>query len=471
MRGSIKVLFVSAECEPYARTGGLGDVSSALPKELKDKQIDIRRVMPLYRGIDAALEFVGSFKVRMGDRYQDCIIEYDPRSYVPTYFIRNSFYFDRENMYGYYEDGERFLFFCKAAVAMLEYIGFTPDIIHCNDWHSAMIPLILKELSSPTATVYTIHSLRFSGSIPPYYLGEFSMDKESGIYDTGYPDNIDFMRAGIIFADCITTVSPSYADEIMTPEFGEGLDKILLRRKGCITGILNGIDVGSYDPLKADVPFSARCIGNKYGNSKLLREELGLGDDDVPIVSSVTRLDTQKGIDLILGALKRMGFKNFQFVILGTGSEYYQHMLSEIALSSGGRMAAVCKFDTDLSKRIYAGSDIFVMPSMFEPCGISQQIAMNYGGVPVARSTGGLKDTVFDLKNGIERANGFLFNRYTVNSFVGALKRALKVYRDRDTWERLVLNSMTCDRSWNAPALRYIDIYRSLCEKKGFAEK
>jgi glycogen/starch synthases, ADP-glucose type len=463
MPGKLKVLFVSAECEPYARTGGLGDVSSALPDALMDENVIVKRVMPLYRNVKEDMKYKCNFKVQMGERYQDCIVEFDPSSKVPTYFIGSSFYFDRENMYGYYEDGERFLFFCKAAIEMLKYINFKPDIIHCNDWHTAMIPLILKSSGSPIKTVYTIHNLRFTGSIPPDYLNEFEIYRE-GIEKTGYPDNIDFMKAGLMYSHKITTVSKRYAGEILTPEFGEGLEGFLSGRKDDITGILNGIDTNAFSPLNSPVPFDAQSVELKEKNKEVLREELGLDKNDLPVVSVVTRLDEQKGIDLILSAINKMDMQGFQFVILGTGNKYYEEMFGEMASMYTGRMAAIFKFDTGLSKRIYAGSDILLMPSKFEPCGLSQQYALSYGTVPVVSNTGGLADTVWDLKNGIERANGFTFDSFTVGSFIDALGRAVKTYNEKGLWKKLMLNGMSQDRSWKQPALQYIDVYKSINE-------
>jgi starch synthase len=457
----LKVLFVSAECSPYASTGGLGDVSAALPKALYDSGTMVRRAIPMYADVHGDFKYCADFPVKMGPNYQGCIIKHDTAQKVPTYFIGNEYYFNRDKLYGYYDDGERFAFFCKAVIRMLEHIPFKPDIIHCNDWHTALIPLILKSINSDIKSVFTIHNLKYTGSIPMQYMEEYNMSLER-LPQCGYPDNIDFMKSGILNSDHITTVSNGYREEVLTPQYGERLDNLLLQRKNSFTGILNGIDTQNYDPKNARIPYDIDNLNAKNENKALLREELGLEDEDVPIVASITRLDDQKGIDLIINAIRKIDIQGFQFVILGTGNQYYENTLSEMASMYPGKMAAIFAFDTELAKRIYAGADIFIMPSKFEPGGLGQLYAMAYGTVPVVRSTGGLKDTVADAE-GTDNPVGFSFKSYTVNSFIEALKRAIDAY-NTPMWEKLMKNGMALEKSWGFPASQYIKIYKSLCD-------
>lgn len=461
MNKKLKVLFVSAECEPFARTGGLGDVTAALPKALVDLGITVMRAMPMYRHVKANLKYKVDFPVKMHDKYEGCIVKWDGSTQkVPTFFLGNDYYFNRNNLYGYYDDGERFAFFCKAVVKMLDYIPFKPDIIHCNDWHTALIPMMLKSQKPDISTVFTIHNLKYSGSIPYEYVNEYDVLKET-LEDAGYPYNLDFMRLGILHSDHITTVSRGYAEEVLTPRYGEGLDKLLLRRKDSFTGIINGIDTQTYNPMNAPVPYGINSLNGKRENRALLRKELGLADEDVPLVAAVTRLDEQKGIDMIINAVRKIDIEGFQLVILGTGDRYYQDALNEMASMYPEKIAVRLEFDPELAKRIYAGADIFVMPSKFEPGGLGQLYAMAYGTVPVVRHTGGLKDTVIDAGQTNKKPVGFTFENYSVNAFIGALKRAIDAY-GTPIWETLMKNGMALEKSWKTPACEYMKIYNRL---------
>lgn len=462
----LKVLFVSSECGPYARTGGLGDVASSLPDALsKDENISIRRVMPLYRSVKGNLKYKTDFSVPMGDGYQNCIIKCERQiKKVPTYFIGNDWYFNRNDLYGYFDDGERFLYFCKAVVEMISFIGFRPDIIHCNDWHTAFIPLLAKMRHKSIKTMYTIHNLVYTGFIPANYLSEYEISKEN-LEMLGFPDNLNFIKAGLAFSDHITTVSKGYAAEILTPQYGAGLDNLTNMRKNSISGILNGIDTDMYNPESAIVPFNMDSIDKKAENKALLRKELNLMDSDLPVVSAVTRLDEQKGIGIIINALRKTDLENFQFVLLGTGNMYYENTFSEMASMYLGRMAFIPKFNPTLASRIYAGSDILIMPSKFEPGGLSQLYAMAYGTVPVVRNTGGLKDTVIDEKDDFENANGFCFDSYTVSAFLKALNRAIAAYKT-PRWQKLMKNGMALDKSWKNSAAEYAALYRNLAGQR-----
>lgn len=467
MRRKIRVLYVSAECGPYGKTGGLGEVAYSLPQALEEEDIDICRVIPLYRTNCEKLKYRTDFSVAMGKGYRTCIIKQllDNKS-VPTYFIANDWYFNRDNIYGYHDDGERFMFFCKAVMEMIKNISLKPDIIHCNDWHTGFIPFFTRFGSFDTRTVFTIHNIKYSGWAPYDYIEEYNAEDEV-LKDLGYPKNLNFIKTGLIHSDFITTVSPGYAGEILTHEMGGGMDNVLKGRKETLKGILNGIDTKTYNPSRTGdvvIPYSVENSEKKRSNKSILKKELGLSQGDVPLVCAVTRLDEQKGIDIIIEGISKMRMKGLQFVLMGTGSIYYQKMLHELQERYKGKICIIFDYDPSLARRIYAGSDIYVMPSRYEPCGLGQQYAMAYGTVPVVRRTGGLKDTVIDMDEGIDKANGFCFNEYTASAFVDALRRAVKSYKTPE-WVYLMRNAMNVDRSWNKSAKEYIEIYKKLLKR------
>jgi starch synthase len=464
MEEKLKVLFVASECQPYASTGGLGDVAAALPEAVAGEGIDIRRIIPLYRPDYISAEYEYDFPIQMVNRYQDCIIKHNcSENAVPTYFVGNSWFFNRDKLYGYYEDGERFIFFCKSVMKMLDKVGFYPDIIHCNDWHTGFIPFFVKKWGLPVKSVFTIHNLGYHGWISSDYIMEYLSDGEDLmlIEDS---NGLNFMKAGILYSDYITTVSRGYAREILTPLMGCGMDDFLRDRKDKIAGIMNGIDCHRFNPSEpgnAQVPYDINHIDLKKENKRLLRSELGLQDDESPLVSMITRLDEQKGVDLVIKSLEKMDLKRMQLTILGTGNIYYEKVLEAFAAGRTGRVAVKFAFDLGLAKRIYAGSDIFIMPSKYEPGGLGQLYAMAYGTVPVVRRTGGLRDTVIDLSRGAFKANGFCFEKYTVNAFMRALNRAIDVYHTEE-WRKLMENDMKTELSWRGPAIKYASLYRDL---------
>lgn len=459
MEEVLKVLYISSECDPYVKTGGLGDVAGALPHALKNNGVDIRRVLPLYKTIKCEASYKADYPVCMGNGYQTCVLKYDElESHVPTYFISNDWYFNRERTYGYYEDGERFLFFSRAAIGILEHTGFIPDIIHCNDWHTGLIPLFVKSGGLNIKTVYTIHNLKYQGWIS----SDFLHDNERQALC--FKEGINFMESGIRFSDCITSVSRGYAEEILTQEFGEGMEIHLRRRQDKLYGIMNGIDTKVFNPGRVkglEFPYSIDNLEGKKKNRELLRKELNLLDEDVPIVSAVTRLDGQKGIDILVEAVSNMKMDGFQFVILGTGDKTYEEALKYLSQVYTGKFSAIFAFDTSLAERIYAGSDIFVMPSRYEPGGLGQFYAMSYGTVPVVRNTGGLKDSVIDIEKDTEKANGFCFDEYSPSALEIALRRAIGCYRT-PIFRKLILNGMLRDKSWDKPAKEYIELYESI---------
>lgn len=465
MGRKIKVLYASSECAPYARTGGLGDVGGALPEPLKDKGIDIIRVIPRYRSINCESKYIMHFSVPMGERYQTCIIEQIiSENNVPTYFICCDWYFNRDKLYGYNDDAERFLFFCKSVIIFAGKMGRIPDLIHCNDWHTGFIPFMVKKMGSNIKTLFTIHNLRYQGWISCDFVKEYKPSYDE-LVKLGYPEYLNFMKSGIIYSDFISTVSRGYSREILKPENGEGMDKLLLERKKSLCGIINGIDLKEYDPEDAEFPYDSGCIDIKKKNKLLLQKELGLRETDLPLVSSVTRLDDQKGIDIMIEAIRKMELNGFEFVILGTGDNTYEKILEELSQTYNGRFKACIKFDSSLSKRIYAGSDIFLMPSRYEPGGLGQLYAMRYGTVPVVRHTGGLKDTVIDIKKGKDKATGFCFTPYSAASLANALKRAINLYGS-PAWDSIVKNCMTYEFSWEKSAARYIKLYKSILHKE-----
>lgn len=466
MRSRIKILYAVSECRPYAGTGGLGEVAGTLPGMLDQNLCDIIRVMPLYRNIDKKLKYKWDFAVKIKDHYETCIIKYDPDSnQVPTYFVCNDRYFNRDSIYGYYDDGERYMFFCRAVLKLLEYIKIKPDIIHCNDWHTGIIPMLVKAYRPDIKTIYTIHNIKYQGAIGGDYIEEDEAKAEE-IKDTGYPDMVNFMKSGILFSDMVTTPSPSYAQEILTPEYAYGMDGILRNKKDQIKGILNGIDTNSYDPEKTgDIykQFNIQNIVPKKENKEMLKRELGLkteGTENTPLIVSVTRLDDQKGIDLIIQALEVVK-KDFQYVVLGSGNMYYERIFGYLSKAYPGKIAALNEYDELTAKKIYAAGDIYLMPSKYEPGGLSQLYAMRYGCVPVVRSTGGLKDTVADYLKNKQTANGFQFDKYLVSSLVDVLNIALDLYGTK-IWTRLVRNAMQSDWSWKRSAAEYEEIYKSI---------
>jgi starch synthase len=487
----LKILFVSAEVAPLAKSGGLGDVAGALPASLREAGLDVRMVMPLYRRIKEKyaqqLSFLRWTMIKLGWRtLYSGLLSMDVGG-VPAYFIDNDYYFGYEQLYvDYAFDIERFSFFQRAVLGALgEPMDFEPDIIHCNDWQTGMIPCLLDAhyrdfgLHQKMRTVYTIHNLKFQGvhgreqiadlmDLPERYL------TEDAILKNGVPN---FMKAGIVFADRVTTVSPSYAREIMTPYYGEGLHEVLQSVSGKVCGLLNGIDVNEYDPstdsrlaVKYD---STNWLAGKAACKAALQSELGLEPDPgVPLACLVSRLTDQKGIDLLVHALAEIlagshdgGYRNdaLQVAILGTGDAAYEAALAGLADRHAGRLAVRLVFDSDLSHRYYAGADLFLMPSLFEPCGLSQMIALRYGTLPVVRETGGLKDTVFPYDPASGTGNGFTFWAVDAREFTSTILRACDVYRHNPpAWAGLVRTAMQGDYSWQKSATDYVELYESL---------
>lgn len=476
----LKILFVAAEAVPFAKTGGLADVAGSLPKELRAQGVDMRVVMPKYSDIPETytkqMQLLHNTTVDVGWRKQYCGIEYLEHNTVPTYFIDNEQYFKRPGLYGYDDDAERFAFFSRAVLDMLPQIDFIPDVIHCNDWHTGLVSVFLKtqhaqdEQYQNIRTIYTIHNLKYQGVFPKEVMPDI-LGIDWNIYNNGdleFFGAVNFMKGGIIYSDHITTVSETYAKEIQYEYFGEKLEGLLKSRGQEVTGVINGIDYDEYNP-SADphifVPYdSSSVVNNKKRNKEKLQEQLGLPvRRDIPMLGIVTRFVTAKGLDLISHVIDEILYnEDIQLVVLGTGEREYEDLFRTLAWRYPTKVSANITFNNELAHRIYAASDIFVMPSQYEPCGIGQLIALHYGTIPVVRETGGLKDTVQPYNKYEKIGNGFTFVDYNAHELLFAIKRALGFYNDTFIWQNIVENAMGSDYSWKQSAERYRELYTRL---------
>lgn len=470
----MKILFAAAEAYPFIKVGGLGDVAYALPKALRKLGIDVRVIMPKYSSIPSkyleGLKKICDYNVEVGWRNQYCGIEYKEYDGIPFYFVDNMYYFNRPNVYGDYDDGEKFSFFSKAVIESIYNIDFKPDIIHCNDWHTAIIPLILKAYHSnlDIKSVLTIHNLKYQGVFGKEVLNEllnlsdeyYSEDKMK------YYNAVSFMKGGINYADMVTTVSPTYAEEIKTNFYGEGLDGLLNNISYKLKGIVNGIDNEAYDPFTDKniyVNYNRDSIETKKENKLSLQKDLGLvQDENIPLIAMVTRLVDQKGVELLGPILSELLCDQVQLVILGNGDPHYENMLKYYGEYYDSKLKVNIYYDNNLAMRMYAASDIYIMPSKFEPCGISQMIAQRYGSLPVVRETGGLKDTVMPYNKFLNTGDGFTFANYSSEDFLAAIKRALNLYNNKENWNILIENAMIKDNSWGNSAEEYKNLYLSI---------
>lgn len=468
---------LSSEVAPYAKSGGLGDVIGALPQALTKLGHDVRVVLPKYGLIDegyvSEMQFLFYMYVPLGWRNKYCGVFSLEKKGVTYYFIDNEYYFGDRVLYRW-DDLERFAFFDKACLEILTRIEFKPDVIHCNDWQTGMVPVLLKayydrgEFYQGIRTVFTIHNLK--------YQGIYSIDTVADFYslDASYftDDKLEFhgcanlLKAGIVYADAVTTVSPTYAEEIKTPLGGERLDGLLSARDNSLFGILNGIDYDEYNPRHdqyIEATYSLRdCISGKKKNKMALQTQLGLPvDGDKPMIGLVSRLVDQKGLDIIADAMNELMEFDIQLVILGTGEEKYENMFRHYAWCNSGKVSANITFSNEIAHKIYAASDLFLMPSLFEPCGLGQIIAMAYGTIPVVRETGGLKDTVQPYNEFTGEGNGFSFYPANAHDLLFTLRRALHFYSEKDIWTKLVKNAMKQDFSWDESAKQYERIYNN----------
>ena len=477
-----KVLFLASECVPFVKTGGLADVIGALPKELKRQVVDVRVMIPLYSAIGPKyreqMTRICEFYVKLGWRSQYCGILTMEYQGVPVYFIDNEYYFGRGYIYGQCnsDEGERFAFFSKAALEAMPHIGFFPDVLHAHDWQAAMSIALLRMQYGRSQdyrrirTVYTIHNLKYQGVFNWPFMDELlSIGPE---HFTGesleYYGDINFTKGALVYSDAITTVSPTYAREIQGPEYGETLDGVLRWRSRDIYGIMNGIDESLFDPATDKAIYANYSIDDMSGKKKCkesLRTEFWLDKDDSPIVGIVTRFTDQKGLDLIEYAMAALMEKGVQLAVLGNGDARYEHLFSWASWRYGGRIAARYSYDTALANRIYAGSDMFLMPSRFEPCGLSQLIALRYGTLPIVRETGGLKDSITPYNKFTGEGLGFTFRQYNHIDMLGAVDRAIEAYRQPDIWKGLMRNAMSAHFTWEKSAGKYIELYERLSER------
>jgi len=475
---------LAAECTPYAWTGGLGDVVGSLPTALRKLGADVRVALPHYGSIDPAVHPIttngAALKVSMNGIVEQGKIGEVEQSPFPLYLIGSDDYFaNRPELYGYPDDGHRFVFFSRGALAATRTLGWQPDVVHCHDWHSGLVPNWIHAArgngaqADTPATALTIHNLAYQG-----LFGE-DLLQVAGLAEGGFLEHptdpeltprLNFLARGIRYADAVNTVSATYAKEILTPAYGERLDPLLRERRDGIAGIVNGIDTDAFDPASDPhlaANFSARDLEGRAHNKAVLQRELGLPvEADTPLLGMVSRLADHKGLDLLAPVVPHIVERGAQLAVLGTGDPRHHEFLAQASREHPRHVGLALRFDPPLAQRIYGGSDIFLMPSRHEPCGLGQLIAMRYGSVPVVRATGGLADTVDDFDARTKDGTGFVFHRYDPIDFFGAVARALETYRHPDAWRALMCQGMSRDSSWDAAARTYLDLYSRALENQ-----
>ena len=476
----LRVLFAASECVPFVKTGGLADVIGALPKQLKALGADVRVILPKFSAIPEELKrrmtHICDFPVPLGWRSQYCGIEALELDGIPYYFVDNEYYFNRSYIYGHFcnDEAERFAFFSKGVLDCMPHIGFFPNVLHAHDWQAAMSIALLKLQYdclpdySPIRTLFTIHNLRYQGVFDWPFVSEL-LSLGGGHFRQDcleYYGKANFMKAALVLADAVTTVSPSYAWEIQTSAYGETLDGVL-RARGRVSGIMNGLDEHLYDPATDPhiaAHFSPDDLSGKAKCKRELQEYFHLDPDpEVAVVGMVTRLTDQKGLDLIEQAMEEFMNRRMQFLILGTGDRHYEQLFSWACWRWPGRVGCWMEHNPPMANRVYAGSDMFLMPSQFEPCGLAQLIALRYGSVPIVRETGGLKDSIIPYNKFTDEGLGFTFANYDVWDMLGALNRALESFYDYPaSWRSLMTRGMRAHFTWDKSARQYMDLYRSL---------
>lgn len=471
----MKVLYVASEALPYMASGGLGDVAGSLPVALRKRLVGCRVVMPLYDSIKQEykdkMKFITSISVPVAWRRQYCGIFEAKHNGVIYYFLDNQYYFKRDGIYGHYDDAERFAFFARAVLEIIPAIDWKPDIIHCNDWQSALTPLYYSTYYANQIgyenikTVFTIHNIQYQGKYGNELLTDVLGVAPEYNNLIQYDGLVNFMKAGIECANMVSTVSPTYAKEILDPWFSHGLDPILNQRSWKLCGILNGIDVDGYNPetdTAIAVNYSAQSPEGKAANKEALQKEMGLAvNPDVPVIGIVTRLVGHKGVDLMKEVLeKSLWERDVQYVVLGSGEWQYESFFRELHEKYPDKVGVTIGFVPALARKIYAGADLFLMPSKSEPCGLSQMVALRYGTLPIVRETGGLKDSITDSGDG--EGNGFTFQTYDAYDMLGAIYRGIDAYGNKEYWQTLVKRALECDMSWGKSANEYIKMYKSL---------
>ena len=471
----MKVLYAASEALPFMASGGLADVAGSLPQALRRRLVGSRVVMPLYGGVPQELrntmQFITSITVPVAWRRQYCGIFEAKYGGVTYYLLDNEYYFKRDTIYGHYDDGERFAFFARAVLEIIPYLGWKPDIIHCNDWQTALTPVYYQTIYSKMEgyenikTVFTIHNIQYQGRYGMDILEDVFGLSANDAYLVEYRGDINLMKGAIECAHMVTTVSPTYAEEILDPWFSFGLDPILRERSFKLKGILNGIDVKLYDPETDPLilsNYSADDFSGKAINKAHLQKLMHLEErPDVPLIGIVSRLVSHKGLDLVRAVLDELlATSDVQIAVLGSGEQEYEDFFRFIESKYPGRASARIGFIPELAHKIYAGCDLFLMPSKSEPCGLSQMVALRYGTIPIVRETGGLRDSVTDSGDG--EGNGFTFRNYNAHDMLHAIRRALLGYQNGEGWQILVERALKCDNSWSKSANEYIRMYKSI---------
>ncbi|MCT2534179.1 glycogen synthase GlgA [Aquibacillus koreensis] len=466
------VLFVASECSPFVKTGGLADVVGSLPQVLQQEEnTDVRVILPLYEEVISKwqdkLEWVSSVYVPVGWRNQEANIYQYTHQGIIYYFIGNDYYFSRKGVYGYYDDGERFVFFSRAVIESLAVLDFKPDILHGHDWQAGLAVAFAKILQpiENMKTVFTIHNIKYQGILPLDTFDELFNIPREHIGGMEWNGLLNCMKSGIFHADKITTVSPTYADEIKTPYYGEGLYSILTERQDDLVGIINGIDLDEFNPMKDPHLTSNYKYSRvkKKENKESLQQKLGLPvNPDIPLYVIITRLVEQKGLHLVQTILDEFLQEDVQFVVLGTGDYEFENFFYHAGQRNPDKLVSYLGFDEALARQLYAASDFFVMPSQFEPCGLSQLIALQYKSVPIVRETGGLKDTVFPYNELTGEGNGFSFSDYNAHDLLHVLRYSLEIYHNEEHYKTLLKNVNKSNFSWNDSAKAYAELYNTL---------
>ncbi len=483
-----KILFVSSEVTPFAKTGGLADVSGALPKALKELGCDVRIVLPLYKSVTE-----GNFNLKKikSNVYHRLLGNLPPfniyeshDSGVATYFIDHREYFDRDELYGdaqgdYPDNAYRFSFFSKACLALLKALNFRADIVHCNDWQSALIPFYLNfklknsdRFFNEVKTVYSIHNLAYQGQFPKQVISDIDIpEKYFNMYDLEFYGKINFMKSGILYSDAVGTVSKGYAREILTVEYGCGLEGVLNTRKESLFGITNGVDYTEWNPQSDEFIIQKYGEGGVHGKRKCKEDLLDTLKmklpPDRPLLGMITRLAAQKGVDLLVDIMDKLVELNVGLVILGKGDEEFQRLFLELSSKYPDNISVNIKFDNMLAHKIEAGADIFLMPSRYEPCGLNQMYSLKYGTIPVVRATGGLDDIIADVSNDADNGNGFKFNKSDSTEFFDSIDKAINMFNKTNQWNELIARVMKLDYSWAASAKAYLNLYTKLGQKNG----
>ena len=469
------VMFVASECNPYCGTGGLADVAGSLPAALAATgEVDVRVVVPLYSKVDERFKkkfrFMGSLNVPLAWRNQYCGVYTYAADGVTFYFIDNEYYFHRDKIYGEFDDGERFAFFSKAALEIMPFVDFYPHLVHCHDWQTALTAIYLKTLyvNKPKyrdiKAALTIHNIEYQGRYGHECLADLFGLPEYCHPILDFDGQLNLLKGAIELCDKVTTVSPTYSREIKDAFFAHGLQEVITRNEYKLCGILNGIDVGVYNPTTDEKIFSVYGVGDLSGKHACKAGLQAMLDlpvrEDVPMVSMITRLAAHKGLDLVKCVFEELLQEDVQVVVLGTGETVYENFFSYLASRYQGKMRFIAAYNKDLASKIYAGSDIFLMPSQQEPCGLSQMIACRYGTVPVVRKTGGLADSIVDVSN--SEGFGYVFGDYNAHEMLFTVKRAMGDFKNKPVWRKCVKRAMEADFSWSRSAVEYVKTYDSI---------